>query len=155
MPKAILLIFLLAAFTTKAFAIEPILDQQAMIYFNVSFDEGHKKTSTYKYGFRFDRGLIKPGEAMEMSQLFTRPAVFNLGLNKYGIKAFELNGVNLTEEHYVYHAAEGENGTVSETTEENKKQTKSIGKYIDEAPTGVLIGVIIAVVALADSTSSN
>ena len=32
---------------------------------------------------------------------------------------------------------------------------KSIGKYIDEAPTGVLIGVIIAVVALADSTSSN
>ena len=88
MPKAILLIFLLATFTTKALAIEPILDQQAMIYLNVSFDAGHKKTSTYKYGFRFDRGLIKPGEAIEMSQLFTRPAVFNLGLNKYGIKAF-------------------------------------------------------------------
>ena len=43
MPKAILLIFLLAAFTTKAFAIEPILDQQAMIYLNVSFDVDTKK----------------------------------------------------------------------------------------------------------------
>ena len=151
MPKAILLIFLLAAFTTKAFAIETILDQKAMIYLNVSFDVGHKKTSTYKYGFRFDRGLIKPGEAMEMSQLFTRPAVFNFGFNGRGLKTFELNGADLTDEYYVYHGAE----TETETEGKPEKKTKSIGEYIDKAPTGVLIGIIIAAVALVDSTTSS
>ena len=151
MLRPFLFIFLLAAFTQKSFAIEPILDQQATAYLNVSFDVGYKKTSTYKFGLRFDRGLVQPSEIINISQLIPRPAVFNLGFNRYGLNNFELNGVDLTDEYYVYHGAE----TDVETTGEPEKNTKSIGKYIDAAPTGVLIGIIIAVVALADSTSSN
>ena len=153
MLRAFLFVFLLTVFTLKSFAIEPILDQQATAYFNISFDAGYKKKSTHEFGLRIDRGLIKPGEIMTISQLNPRPAVFNFGFNGRGLKNFELNGADLTDEYYVYHGAETE--TETETEGEPEKKTKLIGEYIDKAPTGVLIGIIIAAVALADSTSSN
>ena len=149
MLRAFLFVFLLTVFTLKSFAIEPILDQQATAYFNISFDVGYKKKSTHEFGLRIDRGLIKPGEIMTISQLNPRSAVFNFGFNSRGLKTFELNGADLTDEYYVYHGAE------TETEGKPEKKTKSIGEYIDKAPTGVLIGIIIAAVALADSTSSN
>ena len=153
MLRTPLFVFFLAAFTLKSYAIEPILDQQAMAYFNVSFDIGYKKKSTHEFGLRIDRGIIQPGEIMTISQLMPRPAVFNLGFNKLGIKTIELNGVDFTDEYYVYHGAETE--TETETEGEPKKKTKSIAKYIDKAPTGVLIGIVILGVALVDSTSSS
>ena len=149
MLRAFLFVFLLTVFTLKSFAIEPILDQQATAYFNISFDAGYKKKSTREFGLRIDRGLIKPGEIMTISQLNPRSAVFNFGFNSRGLKTFELNGADLTDEYYVYYGAE------TETEGEPEKETKSIGEYIDKAPTGVLIGIIIAAVAIADSTSSN
>ena len=155
MLRAFLFVFLLTVFTLKSFAIEPILDQQATAYFNISFDAGYKKKSTREFGLRIDRGLIKPGEIMTISQLNPRPAVFNFGFNGRGLKTFELNGADLTDEYYVYHGAETETETETETEGKPEKKTKSIGEYIDKAPTGVLIGIIIAAVAIADSTSSN
>ena len=155
MLRAFLFVFLLTIFTLKSFAIEPILDQQATAYFNISFDVGYKKKSTHEFGLRIDRGLIKPGEIMTISQLIPRPAVFNFGFNSRGLKTFELNGADLSDEYYVYHGAETETETETETEGEPKKKTKSITKYIDKAPTGVLIGLVILVVALVDSTSSS
>ncbi len=155
MLRAFLFVFLLATFTFKSFAIEPILDQQAMVYFNVSFDTGYKKKLTHDFGLRFDRGVIQPGEIMTIDQLMPRTPVFDLGINKFGVKTFELNGIDFTDKYYVYHATEAEAEAEAEATEEPKKKTKSIGKYIDKAPTGVLIGVVILTIALADSTSSN
>ena len=149
MLRAFLFVFLLNVFTLKSFAIEPILDQQATVYFNISFDVGYKNKSTHEFGLRLDRGLIEPGEIMTISQLNPRPAVFNFGFNGRGLKTFEINGADLTDEYYVYHGAE------TETEGEPEKKTKSIGEYIDKAPTGVLIGIIIAAVALVDSTTSS
>ena len=106
MLRAFLFVFLLTVFTLKSFAIEPILDQQATAYFNISFDVGYKKKSTHEFGLRIDRGLIKPGEIMTISQLNPRPAVFNFGFNSRGLKTFELNGADLTDEYYVYYGAE-------------------------------------------------
>ncbi len=157
MLRAFLFVFLLATFALKSFAIEPILDQQAMVYFNVSFDAGYKNKSVHDFGLRFDRGVIQPGETMTIDQLMPKTPVFNLGINKYGIKTFDINGINITENHEVFHAAEAEEEEEeeAETKDNANKKTKSIGKYIDKAPTGVLIGIVILTVALADSTSSN
>jgi len=154
MPKVCFLFVFLLVTTLKSYAIEPILDQQAMVYFNMSFDAGHTKKPTYDFGLRFDRGLVQPSEMMAINRLISKPAAFNLKLNKYGVKALELNGIDFAEEHYVYHGAETD-PEAAETTEKPKKKTKSLGEYIDKAPTGVLIGIAIATIALADSTSSN
>ena len=71
------------------------------------------------------------------------------------MKALELNGVDFAEEYYVYHGTETDPEAAAETTDKPKKKTKSLGEYIDKAPAGVLIGIVIVTVALADSTSSN
>ena len=71
------------------------------------------------------------------------------------MKALDLDGVDFAEERYVYHGAETDQEAAAETTDKPKKKTKSLGEYIDKAPTGVLIGIAIATIALADSTSSN
>ena len=143
----------------KSLAIEPILDQQATLYFNMSFDAGYKKTLVSNYGLRFDRGLIQSDSVMTISQLIAKPAIFDLQLNKYGIKAIELNGINYTDDNYIYNATEADTEVVTENTKETidepKKKTKGLTHYINKDPTGVLIGIIIGVVALVDSTSSG
>ena len=156
MLRAFLFIFLIATFAVKSFAVEPILDQQAMLYFNVSFDTGYKKKVAHDFGLRFDRGVIQPGEIMTIDQLMHKKPVFNLSINKFGIKTLVLNGIDFTDKYYVYHATEEEaEEAEAETTDAPKKKTKSFGKYIDQAPAGVLIGIVILTVALVDSTSSS
>lgn len=163
MLRAFLFIFLIATLAVKSFAVEPVLDQQAMLYFNVSFDTGYKKKVAHDFGLRFDRGVIQPGEIMTIDQLTHRKPVFDLGINKLGIKTLVLNGIDFTDKYYVYHATEEEaeetetetTDMPNETTDVPKKKTKSFGKYIDQAPTGVLIGIVILTVALVDSTSSS
>ena len=159
MPKAWVLMPILFLVSLKSLAIEPILDQQATLYFNMSFDAGYKKTLVSNYGLRFDRGLIQSDSVMTISQLIAKPAIFDLQLNKYGIKAIELNGINYTDDNYIYNATEADTEVVTENTKETidepKKKTKGLTHYINKAPTGVLIGIIIGVVALVDSTSSG
>jgi len=158
-PKAWVLMPVLFLVSLKSLAIEPILDQQATLYFNMSFDAGYKKTLVSNYGLRFDRGLIQSDSVMTISQLIAKPAIFDLQLNKYGIKAIELNGINYTDDNYIYNATEADTEVVTENTKETidepKKKTKGLTHYINKAPTGVLIGIIIGVVALVDSTSSG
>ena len=159
MPKAWVLMPILFLVSLKSLAIEPILDQQATLYFNMSFDAGYKKTLVSNYGLRFDRGLIQPDSVMTINQLTTKSAIFDLQLNKYGIKAIELNGINYIDDNYIYNATEADTEVVTENAEETvdepKKKTKGLTHYINKAPTGVLIGIIIGVVALVDSTSSS
>lgn len=166
MSKVYWLLLSLILVSINSHAVEPVLDQQGMFYFNVSFDAGQTTKTEHDFGFRFDRSLVQPGENMTMRQLAAKPAVFNLKLNKNGLKAFELHGIDYSDEYYVYRGAEGgdaktgaaktaaktggeaEAQPIPETTEETKK-TKTLGNVIDNAPVGVLIGIVIGGAALA------
>jgi hypothetical protein len=119
----------------NSYAVEPVLDQQGMFYFNMTFGSGTSTKTEHDFGFRFDRTLSQPGEVMTMSQLAAKPAVFNLKLNNNGLKAFELNGVDYSTEYYVARA----------DGEEVEAQPK---KKVD-IPVGVIIGVLIGTVAVA------
>ncbi len=116
-------------------AVEPMLDQQGMFYFSMTFDAGQSTKTEHDSGFRLDRSLVQPGETMTMLQLADKPAVFNLKLNNNGLKAFELNGVDYSTEYYVSRA-EGE--------EAEAQPKKSI-----DIPLGVIAGVLIGTIAVA------
>jgi len=135
MSKAFYLFLSLVFVSINSYAVEPVLDQQGIFYFNMTFDAGSSTKTDHDFGFRLDRTLIQPGETMTMSQLAAQPAVFNYKLNKNGLKAFELNGVDYSTEYYVSRA-EGE-----EVEAEPKKKI--------DIPVGVIIGVLIGTVAVA------
>jgi LPS O-antigen subunit length determinant protein (WzzB/FepE family) len=133
MSKLLFLTFILVSI--NSYAVEPVLDQQGMFYFNMTFDVGHSTKTDHDFGFRLDRTLMQPGDSMSMNQLSAQPAVFNLKMNNNGLKVFELNGVDYSTEYYVSRA-EGD---------EVEAQPK---KAID-VPVGVIIGVLIGTVAIA------
>jgi hypothetical protein len=133
MSKLLFLTFILVSI--NSYAVEPVLDQQGMFYFNMTFDAGHSTKTEHDFGFRLDRTLMQPGDSLSMNQLAAQPAVFNLKLNNNGLKAFELNGVDYSTEYYVSRA-EGE---------EAEAQPK---KAID-VPVGVIVGVLIGAMAVA------
>lgn len=158
MNKAILFFsFLFLSF--NAAAVEPVLEQQGMFYFNMTFDVGHSTKTEHDFGFRFDRAMVKPGENLTMNQLIDRPAVFNLKYNKNGLKAFELNGVDYSYIDYAHYEAEADETakteTAATTSEETEAQpvpeeTVEQPKRKIHIPLGVMIGVGIGIIALSD-----
>jgi LPS O-antigen subunit length determinant protein (WzzB/FepE family) len=134
MLKASWLFLLLIFISINSYAVEPVLDQQGMFYFSMTFDAGQSTKTEHDFGFRLDRTLVQPGETMTMQQLADKPAVFNLKMNNNGLKAFELNGVDYSTEYYVSRA-EGE--------EAEAQPKKSV-----DIPVGVIVGVLIGTVAV-------
>ena len=139
MVKACYFFLLVFCTVSSSHAVEPVLGQQGMFYFNLSFDAGQSTKTKHDFGFRFDRTLTQPGETITMGQLVDQPAVFNLKLNNNGLMAFELNGVDYTVEHYVHRADEGGE------TDQAEEPEKSI-----DVPLGVIIGVLIGTFAIAN-----
>lgn len=156
MSKIYSLLFTLLLLPIDSYAVEPVLDQQGMFYFNMTFDAGQTTKMEHDFGFRFDRGMVEPGENMSMSQLSNKPAVFNLKYNNKGLKAFELNGIDYSTIEYVARGAEGgaEDGaktTGEETEAQPIPEAEEQPKRKLDIPLGVLIGVLIGAVAIANN----
>ena len=158
--KKILLFLSFLFLSGNAAAVEPVLDHQGMIYFNVSFDAGHSSKTEHDFGFRFDRALVKPGENLTMNQLVNKPAVFNLKYNSNGLKAFELNGIDYSYIDYVNRGAEGGAKTGAEEAAEEvvaeaepapEETTVEQPKREIKIPLGVIIGTGIALIAIGGS----
>lgn len=137
MLKVFSLFLSLMLVSINSYAVEPVLDQQGMFYFNMSFDAGTSTKTEHDFGFRLDRTLTQSGETMTVSQLADKPAVFNLKLNNNGLKAFELNGIDYSTEYYVARAEGEETGAEAQP------------KKALDVPVGVIIGVLIGTVAVA------
>ena len=153
MSKLRIFLLSLAFVSANCFAIEPVMEQQGMFYFSMSFDAGSSTKTDHDFGFRFDRALMAPGENISMSQLVNKPAVFNLKLNNNGLKAFELNGVDYSYVDYVYHGAEGGSAAEAEPAAEAQPapQTEQVQqpKRKLDVPLGVIIGVGIGAIAIS------
>jgi len=137
MLKVFGLFLSLIIISISSHAVEPVLDQQGLFYFNMTFDAGSSKKAEHEFGFRLDRTLLQPGETMTMNQLEGKPAVFNLKLNDNGLKSFELNGIDYSEEYFVARA-DGD-------TEVEAQPKKKV-----DIPVGVIIGVLIGTLAVAN-----
>lgn len=134
MLKVFSLFLSLMIFSVNSLAVEPVLDQQSMFYFNMTFDAGTSKKTEHDFGFRFDRTLMQYDEVITMNQLNDSPAVFNLKLSSNGIEAFELNGLDYSQEIYVARA-------------DGEPEAKPRRKI--DIPLGVIIGVGIGALAIA------
>jgi len=137
MLKVFGLFLSLIIISINAHAVEPVLDQQGMFYFNMTFDVGTSNKTEHDFGFRLDRTLTEPGDTVMLNQLVDKPAVFNLKLNNNGLKSFELNGIDYSEEYFVARA-DGD-------TEVEAQPKKKV-----DIPVGVIVGVLIGTLAIAN-----
>jgi len=83
--------------STNTFAVEPVLDQQLMFYYQVPLGANNPQESKHKYGLRFDQTYHDPSELIEFSRLMNRPAVFDIQSTNKGDYTFKINGLDYSE----------------------------------------------------------
>jgi len=128
--------------SSNGHAIEPVLDQHAMLYYQVPLGASNSKEARHNFGFRFDRYMIQPGEIIQYQSLLRQPAVVDIRMGYTGIQEFQVNGIDYVDQYYVQHGADTE-GTGEEDSGEGDKtegEKQGIEKLMHSIPAGVLIG---------------
>ena len=150
----------------NSIAIEPVVEPHVMIYYQVPFGGSNSNFNKHTFGFRMDRTVVNPGEAIDYQSLMKRPAVFDLKMGRDGIKGLYISGTDYLERYRFYkvHRANGEEEIMTEPAEtevveeevyeeeiyeEEEYSGPTIGSILDDTPTGWLIGLVLAVVLLA------
>ena len=157
--------FAMFIFTSNAWAVEPINEQQALFYYQIPFGGVKKIDNTHKFGFRIDRVTIdrstgQYSDSLTFNDLMKRAASLDLQMGHQGIAAFKMHGydympvlISQADDEGVKNGeANGqENGEASETEEDDKKELLKYSDVLDQTTVGILIGGVIAVLALTGS----
>ena len=149
-----------------AYAVEPVTDQQVMLYYQIPFGGKSQKERKHNFGIRLDQTQHQPGEIIHINKLVQKPAIMDLQFRKDEKITFKIHGVDYSNRLLVHRADEsgGEQpemtGTDAEETGESQQETTAetgdeqqekniVQKSLDELPKGVIIGVAIGVVLLS------
>ncbi len=156
--------------TARELRVEP----HAMLYFHIPFDGGatvaEKENS---FGFRVDSVAYSPDRHIDYTRLMQRPAVMEFSLNRHGVQAFHVSGVDYLERYRIYRAngeagseeasnteAGNDNGEAADDEEDLPQPPKvmrdvgnTLSFLMESAPTGVLIGAAIGIGLLVGSAS--
>ena len=95
----------------NSFAAEPVMEPHAMLYYQVTFGNGHGHPLKKTFGFRLDDALVEPGKPINYQKLFRRPAVINLKMDDAGVWALNITGVNFLKQVRALHANEDDANT--------------------------------------------
>ena len=167
-------LFIMFILTASVFAVEPIEEQQALLYYQIPFDGVKKVDNKHKFGFRVDRVSIDSSTGLYSNPagfngLMKEPASMDFQLGHQGITAFKLHGYDYLP-HFVSKADEdsgegvetaaenGEvdgqenvevkNGEASETEEGEKKELLKYSDVLDQTTVGLIIGGSILLLML-------
>lgn len=160
-------LFIMFITTSSVFAVEPIEEQQALLYYQIPFGGVKKADNTHKFGFRVDRVSIDRSTGQYSNPtgfngLMKKPAALDFQMGHQGITAFKLHGYDYLpqlvsradEEAGDVVKAEGENGQengeASENEEGDKKELLKFSEVLDQTTVGLMIGagIIIGMIAL-------
>jgi len=162
--------FILAS---SAFAVEPVEEHQALLYYQIPFGGVKKADNKHKFGFRVDRVSIdrttgiysNPGG---FNGLMKKPASLDFQMGHQGITAFKLHGYDylphlvsrVDEDGDEVIETEGKNGDAdgqkdgqkdgeaSESEEGDKKELLKFSEVLDQTTVGLIIGGTILLIML-------
>jgi len=161
-------------FTASVFAVEPVEEQQALLYYQIPFGGVKKADNKHKFGFRVDRVSIDSSTGLYSNSagfhgLMKKPASLDFQMGHQGISAFKLHGYDYLP-HLVSKAdendgevieteaekseadgqekVEAKNGEASETEEGEKKELLKYSDVLDQTTVGLIIGGTILVLML-------
>jgi hypothetical protein len=169
--RALLTILFFISLSMNVSAIEPINDQQVMLYYHIPLG-GDKQHSKHQFGLRFDNTSHDPRDVVQISTLETRPAAFDFRMGYDGVDSIKIHGVDYTAQ-LIARATEGEDAlpvepvteappgeeavtaepapadTTPSEVAEVPAEKGPIQQKLDELPFGVVIGVILGIGIIA------
>jgi hypothetical protein len=155
--------FFMFILISNVWAVEPIEEQQALLYYQVPFGGVKKIDNTHKFGFRVDRVSIdritgQYTESVSFNDLMKKPAALDFQMGHKGITAFKMHGYDYLPELISQADEKGgdENGGASEPEagdpeEGDKEEYTKFSDVMNQTTFGILIGGVIAVLAITGS----
>jgi hypothetical protein len=172
--RILLTILFLVSLSFNVSAIEPVNDQQVMLYYHIPLGGANKQQSKHQFGVRLDNTSHDPRDVVQISALEARPAAFDFRMGYDGVQSIRIHGVDYAEQLVARAAAEGESAPVEPATEsetpavgtettaepapeetapaetaEAPAEKGPIQQKLDELPFGVVIGVILGIGIIA------
>ncbi len=158
-------LFVMLIFTVSVFAVEPIEEQQALLYYQIPFGGVKKVDNTHKFGFRVDRVSIDRSTGFYSNSsgfngLMKKPASMDFQMGHQGITAFKLHGYDYLPQLVSKADEEGgevietegengqENGEAGETEEGEKKELLKFSEVLNQTTVGLIIGAGILIAIL-------
>lgn len=163
--RILLTVLFFVSFSMNVSAIEPVNDQQVMLYYHIPLG-ADKQHSKHQFGLRFDNINHDPRDVVQISTLEARPATMDFRMGYDGVQSIRIHGVDYAA-YLIARAAEGEDSPVEPVTEtqtaeevttaetapaetaEAPEEKGPIQKKLDELPFGVVIGVILGIGIIA------
>lgn len=105
----------LIVFSTGVLAVEPVDDQQVMLYYIIPLDADRQDNNKHQFGLRFDRTTHNPGDEIQINALEKRPAALDFRMGYKGVQSLKIHGVDYAS-YLIARAAEGEEAPVETTT---------------------------------------
>jgi len=161
--RSLTLVSLFAMFmiTSNGWAVEPIVDQQAMFYYQIPFGGIKKADNSHKFGFRIDRVTVdrltgQYSDSLTFNDLMKRPASLDIQIGHQGIAALKMHGYDYLPQLISQVDDEGgENGEADgqENGEASKAEKNEDDKYVkfpelNQTSFGLLLGVGILIIAI-------
>lgn len=170
-------LFIMFILTASVFAVEPVEEQQALLYYQIPFGGEKKVDNKHKFGFRVDRVSIDRTTGMYSNPggfngLMKKPASLDFQMGHQGITAFKLHGYDylpllvsrVDEDGGEVMETEAENGDAdsqkdgqkdgqiddkaSETEAGDKKELLKYSDVLDQTTVGLIIGGTILLLML-------
>src|SRR3989304_7171389 len=99
--------FLAAVFSMNVFAVEPVAEQQYMLYYQIPLGAGKAQDNKHQFGLRFDQITHAPGEDVHISALENKTAAMDFRMGYDGIQSLKIRGVDYGP-YLIARAAAGE-----------------------------------------------
>lgn len=152
-----MLLVLMSAGATPAMAGGVVSEPHALVYYQLPFNGPAPDTHAH-FGLRVDRAVRAAGESVDFSALVPRPAVMELRFNNAGMESFTFAGVDYLARYRALQADEEQkttgDGTVKSGDKGAEEEDKlTMGKILDEAPVGYLIGAGIGILLIGTSAA--
>ena len=174
--RTLLTVLFFAFLSANVSAIEPVNDQQVMLYYHIPLG-ADKQHSKHQFGLRFDNTNHDPRDVVQISALESRPAAMDFRMGYDGVQSIKIQGVDYAA-YLIARAAEGEDSPVEPVTEsepsdavtteeadtvetastettETPKEKGALQKKLDDLPFGVVIGVMIGIGLIVGSVAGG
>ena len=117
--RILIALICLVGFSTGVFAVEPVNEQQVMLYYIIPLDADRHDNNKHQFGLRMDQTTHDPGDAIQISSLEKRPAALDFRLGYDGVQSLKLHGVDYAAQ-LIARATEDEQ-TPAEVTAESQE----------------------------------
>lgn len=121
--RILIALICLVGFSTGVLAVEPVDEQQVMLYYVIPLDADRHDNNKHQFGLRLDQTTHNPGDVIQISALEKKQAALDFRMGYDGVPTLKLHGVDYAA-WLIARAAEDDNTPAGAAPESPESKTE-------------------------------